>query len=176
MTEDIQRIKISRLPPASTIVGLFTIGVNTQGHTVRVSMEILRGAKGDPFVFSDFTPEQIELLKVKGDRGKPFTYEDFTPSQLESLKVKGDPFLFSDFTPEQIEVLKVKGDPFLYADFTAEQIQNLKQPAIDAAATAEVAKQAAIDAAAYAVQEGDKLAAYVQVTTEEYSPIDYPEI
>ena len=113
---------------------------------------------------------------MKGDRGKPFVFSDFTPSQLESLKVKGDPFLFSDFTPEQIEMLKVKGDPFLYADFTPEQIQALMQPAIDAAATVDVAKQAALDAAAYAVQEGQRLADYELVTTEEYSPIDYPEI
>ena len=38
---------------------------------------------------------------IKGDKGDPFTYDDFTPEQLESLKVKGDPFLYSDFTPEQ---------------------------------------------------------------------------
>ena len=26
----------------------------------------------------------------KGDKGDPFTYDDFTPEQLEALKVKGD--------------------------------------------------------------------------------------
>lgn len=52
------------------------------------------GPKGDPFEYEDFTPAQLEALKVKGDKGDkgdPFTYEDFTPEQLESLKVKGDP-------------------------------------------------------------------------------------
>ncbi|MBO5631077.1 MAG: hypothetical protein J5965_18575 [Aeriscardovia sp.] len=28
-----------------------------------------QGEKGDPFTYEDFTPEQIEGLKVKGDRG-----------------------------------------------------------------------------------------------------------
>ena len=49
-----------------------------------------KGDKGDPFTFDDFTPEQLESLKVKGDKGDAFTYEDFTPEQIESLKVKGD--------------------------------------------------------------------------------------
>ena len=48
------------------------------------------GAKGEPFRFSDFTPQQLESLKVKGDKGDPFTYADFTPAQIEALKVKGD--------------------------------------------------------------------------------------
>lgn len=43
------------------------------------------------------------LADIKGD---PFTYDDFTPEQLETLKVKGDPFLYTDFTPEQLEALK----------------------------------------------------------------------
>lgn len=50
----------------------------------------VKGDKGDPFLYSDFTPEQLEALKVKGDKGDPFLYEDFTPEQLEALKVKGD--------------------------------------------------------------------------------------
>lgn len=53
----------------------------------------LQGPKGDAFTYSDFTPEQLESLKVKGDKGDKgdaFTYNDFTEEQLESLKVKGD--------------------------------------------------------------------------------------
>ena len=47
----------------------------------------IRGDKGDPFLYEDFTPEQLEAL-----RGDPFTYEDFTPQQLADLKGdKGDP-------------------------------------------------------------------------------------
>lgn len=29
------------------------------------------GPKGDPFTYEDFTPEQLESLKVKGDKGDP---------------------------------------------------------------------------------------------------------
>ena len=49
----------------------------------------LTGPQGEPFKYEDFTPEQLEALKVKGDKGDKgdaFTYEDFTQEQLESLK------------------------------------------------------------------------------------------
>lgn len=32
----------------------------------------------------------FEGVGIKGDKGDPFTYEDFTEEQLEALKVKGD--------------------------------------------------------------------------------------
>lgn len=49
----------------------------------------LTGPQGEPFKYEDFTPEQLEALKVKGDKGDKgdaFTYADFTPEQLEALK------------------------------------------------------------------------------------------
>jgi hypothetical protein len=54
-----------------------------------------KGDKGDSFVYEDFTPEQLVLLKGdKGDtgpQGLPFTYADFTSEQLDLLKgPKGD--------------------------------------------------------------------------------------
>lgn len=81
-----------------------------------------RGKDGKPFVYEDFTPEQ--LLSLKGDKGDagnkgdPFTYSDFTPDQLLSLKGdkgesgdKGDPFTYTDFTQPQLDALKgPKGD------------------------------------------------------------------
>ena len=86
----------------------------------------LKGAKGDPFVYSDFTPEQLAALRgpkgeigVQGPKGDPFVYSDFTPEQLAALRgpigpqgeigergPKGDPFVYSDFTPEQLAALK----------------------------------------------------------------------
>ena len=76
-----------------------------------------KGEKGDAFTYEDFTPEQLESLKVKGDKGdigNPFTYSDFTPEQLASLKgdkgEQGEPFTYEKFTSEQLESLKVKGD------------------------------------------------------------------
>ena len=118
----------------------------------------LKGAKGDPFTYSDFTPEQLAALKgpkgdigAQGAKGDPFTYSDFTPEQLAALRgpigpqgeigergPKGDPFVYSDFTPEQLAALKgpqgeigergPKGDPFIYSDFTPEQLSALKGP------------------------------------------------
>ena len=118
----------------------------------------LKGAKGDPFVYSDFTPEQLAALRGpkgeiggQGPKGDPFVYSDFTPEQLAALRgpigpkgdvgergPKGDPFVYSDFTPEQIAALKgpqgeigergPKGDPFVYSDFTEEQLSALKGP------------------------------------------------
>ena len=91
----------------------------------------LKGAKGDPFTYSDFTPEQLAALRgpigpqgeigERGPKGDPFVYSDFTPEQLAALKgpqgeigergPKGDPFIYSDFTPEQLSALKgPKGD------------------------------------------------------------------
>ena len=91
----------------------------------------LKGEKGDPFVYSDFTPEQLAALRgpkgeigVQGPKGDPFVYSDFTPEQLAALRgpigpkgeigergPKGDPFIYSDFTPEQLSALKgPKGD------------------------------------------------------------------
>lgn len=51
------------------------------------------GPKGEPFKYSDFTAEQLALLKgPKGDKGEPFRYSDFTPEQLLALRgPKGDP-------------------------------------------------------------------------------------
>lgn len=53
------------------------------------------GPKGEPFVYSDFTAEQLAGLKGpkgdKGDTGAAFTYDMFTPDQLEDLVgPKGD--------------------------------------------------------------------------------------
>lgn len=69
-----------------------------------------------------------DLIGQKGDRGLPFVYEDFTPEQLAKLKgEKGDSFKYSDFTEEQLEKLKgAKGDPFVYSDFTQPQLDELK--------------------------------------------------
>lgn len=54
----------------------------------------------------------FEGVGIKGDKGDPFTYEDFTEEQLAALKgEKGDPFTYDDFTEEQLAALKgEKGD------------------------------------------------------------------
>lgn len=69
----------------------------------------LKGDKGDPFTYDQFTPAQLEGLK--GDKGNPFTYSDFTSEQLEALRgprgEKGDPLRFEDLTEEQKKSLNL---------------------------------------------------------------------
>lgn len=52
----------------------------------------IKGERGLPFIYDDFTAEQLAALKgVKGDKGDAFVYEDFTSEQLAGLKgEKGD--------------------------------------------------------------------------------------
>ena len=56
---------------------------NVSDLTVKADWMVV-AEKGKAFEYSDFTPEQIAILK--GDKGDPFTYSDFTPEQLEALK------------------------------------------------------------------------------------------
>ena len=71
--------------------------------------------KGDPGPKGDTGP--------RGEKGEPFRFEDFTPEQLESLKVKGDTGPAGE--PGQ---KGDKGDAFTYADFTEEQLEALRGP------------------------------------------------
>ena len=94
-----------------------------------------RGEKGEPFVYSDFTAEQLALLKgEKGDKGD-------TGAKGEQGE-KGAAFVYSDFTADQLALLKgekgdkgdtgakgeqgEKGAAFVYSDFTADQLALLK--------------------------------------------------
>lgn len=57
-----------------------------------------KGDKGDPFLYSDFTEEQLAALRgpqgdpgLPGEKGAAFVYSDFTEEQLAALKgPKGD--------------------------------------------------------------------------------------
>lgn len=67
------------------------------------------GLQGPPMKFSDLTQEEKDSLK--GDKGEPFRFEDFTPQQINELKVKGDqgePFRFEDLTEEQKQEIFTK--------------------------------------------------------------------
>lgn len=57
-----------------------------------VALADLKGDKGDPFVYSDFTPEQIEGLKVKGDKGDPNVLKIGTVEKSDEAKatITGD--------------------------------------------------------------------------------------
>ena len=89
--------------------------------TLNTADWMLVAEKGDPFRYSDFTPEQLEALKVKGDKGDSFEYADFTPEQLESLKVKGD----KGDTGEQ-GIQGIQGEKGDKGDTGAQGIQGIK--------------------------------------------------
>lgn len=65
------------------------------GETGPMGPEGPPGEKGDPFVYEDFTPQQLEALTgpqgprgetgPQGPKGDPFTYSDFTQEQLAAL-------------------------------------------------------------------------------------------
>lgn len=45
-----------------------------------------KGDRGDPFIYDDFTPQQLAGLKGdKGDQGDPLTFDDLTPAQKAEL-------------------------------------------------------------------------------------------
>lgn len=122
--------------------GIFSFGI-PQG---------IQGEKGDPFVYSDFTEEQLEALRgpqgiqgiqgEKGDKGDPFRYSDFTPEQLAGLigptgpqgdkgdtGEKGDKGDTGSQGPKGDKGDKGdQGDAFTYSDFTPEQLAALVGP------------------------------------------------
>lgn len=75
--------------------------------------------------------DDTQIIKLKGPKGEPFTYADFTPEQLEALKgPKGDKGEDGERGP--------KGEPFKYTDFTAEQLAALKGEKGDKGETPEI--------------------------------------
>lgn len=74
-----------------TEINQYTSASNVQLTPEQI--EKLKGPKGEPFKYSDFTQEQLNALKgPKGDKGEPFKYSDFTAEQLLALRgPKGDP-------------------------------------------------------------------------------------
>ena len=90
---------------------------------------MLKGDKGDPFTYEDFTHEQLAALKgekgekgdtgaageqgvqgEKGEKGDPFTYDDFTEEQLAALKgEKGDTGAQGEQGPQGIQ--GIQGEP-----------------------------------------------------------------
>ena len=77
--------KIIATASGETVV--IEVGRTPAGARGKQGVQGEQGVQGDAFTYSDFTAEQLALLK-----GKAFTYADFTPEQLTALKGdKGDP-------------------------------------------------------------------------------------
>lgn len=101
-------VSVTTLAPGSQ--GSATVNLTGNSYDWHFNIpQGLKGDKGDPFTYDQFTPAQLEGLK--GDKGNPFTYSDFTSEQLEALRgprgEKGDPLRFEDLTEEQKKSLKL---------------------------------------------------------------------
>lgn len=83
--------KIIATASGETVV--IEVGRTPAGARGRQGIQGEQGEKGDPFLYADFTAEQLAALKGdKGDKGEAFTHTDFTAEQLAALKGdKGDP-------------------------------------------------------------------------------------
>lgn len=108
------------------------LGDGTQGQHW-----ILIAKKGDPFEYSDFTEEQLEMLVgpsgPTGPTGPAFEYSDFTPEQLEKLKGPPGPtgksgvYVGSGTMPEGYNVqVDPDGDGFDLGAFIEEELQKAK--------------------------------------------------
>lgn len=108
------------------------------GKTLSDFFAFIKGAKGDPFTFADFTPEQLVDLAL--------TYDKLTPEQKEEMKLK-----FADLTEADILALQKPA-----TDAAAEMRQEMVQISQNANAAIEAANTAAGNAqdAADNVQDG----------------------
>lgn len=83
----------------------------------------IKGGKGDPFTYEDFTEEQLEALKGgKGDTGTTFTPVVDSDGNLSWSNDGGKD------NPETVNIKGDRGDPFTYDDFTEEQLEGLRGP------------------------------------------------
>lgn len=88
------------------------ISITPKGQWVAGTYERLDLVTDNGSSYLSLKDNNVSDLTVKADwmvvaeKGKAFEYSDFTPEQLEALKVKGDPFTYDDFTPEQIAELQ----------------------------------------------------------------------
>lgn len=76
-------------PDGSALSGGFMIQTEYYYWSANNSWESagpLQGAKGDAFVYTDFTPAQLTALT--GPKGDAFVYNDFTPEQLTAITGK----------------------------------------------------------------------------------------
>lgn len=82
-------IEVAMIPSASAAT-VEKSGTNERPH---FKLNIPKGDKGEAFVYSDFTEEQLEALRgPQGEKGDPLTFAELTEEQKAELKgEKGDP-------------------------------------------------------------------------------------
>lgn len=83
----LKKIKISELPLADTLKGLYTIGLDALNQSVKVSLEFVEKAANKAMEAADkatkaaeqdvfLSEKEYESLKVKDSEKTYFTYED----------------------------------------------------------------------------------------------------
>lgn len=82
-------IEVAMIPSGSAAT-VERSGTNERPH---FKLNIPKGDKGEAFVYSDFTEEQLEALRgPQGEKGDPLTFAELTEEQKAELKgEKGDP-------------------------------------------------------------------------------------
>lgn len=111
-----------------------------EGKTLSDFFASIKGAKGDPFTFADFTPEQLDDLAL--------TYDKLTPEQKEEMKLH-----FGDLTEADILVLQKPATDA--ADEVREQMVQISQEVNQAITDTNAAKDAANTAAVNAKSVSD---------------------
>ena len=122
-----------------------SLSITNTGPDNRNAIFNFKIPRGKPFVYSDFTPEQLE--KLRGPQGKTgpapnlaigevIAASDSTAAVDIRPLSPGSGYYALDFTLPRGE----KGDPFTYEDFTESQLAALKGPKGDAVATVSVGK------------------------------------
>lgn len=116
----------------------YQVWVNEPGNAGKTLSDFflsIKGAKGDPFTFADFTPEQLADLAL--------TYDKLTPEQKEEMKLH-----FGDLTEADILILQKPATEA--ADEVREQMSQISQ-------NASAAIKAASDAAGNAQDAADNV-------------------
>jgi len=88
---------------SSPIAGKSAYEIAVENGFVGTEIEWLNSLKGN-----DGNDGQDGTDGQDGQDGKDFVFSDFTEEQLNALKVKGDPFTFQDLTPAQVLLMKGK--------------------------------------------------------------------
>lgn len=128
----------------------YQVWVNEPGNAGKTLSDFflsIKGAKGDPFTFADFTPEQLADLAL--------TYDKLTPEQKEEMKLH-----FGDLTEADILILQKPATEA--ADEVREQMSQISQEASQAIADTEDVRGRADTAAEDADQARISLAESVE--------------
>ena len=98
MADELEKIKISELPSATTLAGAWTIATDANNRSVKVSLAALTNSQTNPpmigsnghwFIWSLSSGGYVDSGYVaKGDTGGALTFDDLTEAQKAALRGK----------------------------------------------------------------------------------------